>query len=82
MIPKHFIAALLLFFTGFNLIAQTTIDKVGEEWTLKVDNKAFDIKGATFGYDDDECNNAINTNRSYKRNNGNYRNLNTQFLID
>jgi len=50
---KYYISILLLFFSGFNVIAQTTVEKVGEEWTLKVDNKALDVKGATFGYDED-----------------------------
>ena len=38
---------------GFNLYAQTTIKKIGNDWTLLVDGKPFEIKGATFGFDKD-----------------------------
>ncbi len=35
------------------LNAQTTIEKTGDNWVLKVDGTAFAIKGVTFGYDQD-----------------------------
>jgi len=37
----------------FNLKAQTTIKKIDNNWSLLVDGKPFEVKGATFGYDND-----------------------------
>ncbi|NND10615.1 MAG: hypothetical protein HKN96_05360 [Flavobacteriaceae bacterium] len=34
-------------------LAQTTVEKIGGQWHLLIDGKPFDIKGATFGYNDD-----------------------------
>jgi hypothetical protein len=34
--------------------AQTTVEKQGEEWVLLVDGSPFEIKGVTFGYDQEE----------------------------
>jgi beta-galactosidase/beta-glucuronidase len=50
-LKSYAISFLVILFT-FISSAQTTVEKVGEEWVLKVDNQSFDIKGATFGYDD------------------------------
>ncbi|GAA4894028.1 hypothetical protein GCM10023311_18370 [Flaviramulus aquimarinus] len=36
---------------NFNVKAQTTIKKIDNVWTLMVDGKPFEVKGATFGYD-------------------------------
>lgn len=33
-------------------VAQTTVEKIGENWTLLVEGKPFSVKGATFGYDE------------------------------
>jgi len=44
---------LFLFFSFTFLSAQTTIQKNGNEWQLMVDGEHFDIKGVTFGYDND-----------------------------
>ena len=33
--------------------AQTTAEKVGENWQLLIDGEPYEIKGATFGYDED-----------------------------
>ena len=35
------------------LFAQTTISKKQDVWSLKVDGEPFEIKGVTFGYDDE-----------------------------
>ncbi|MFY0629848.1 MAG: hypothetical protein JXR05_05665 [Flavobacteriaceae bacterium] len=47
---------LLIFFVSyvfvFNSIAQTTVQKNEQGWDLFVDGKPFEVKGATFGYDD------------------------------
>ncbi|MEM6723782.1 MAG: glycoside hydrolase family 2 TIM barrel-domain containing protein [Bacteroidota bacterium] len=43
---------LLSFFSG-PLSAQTTIEKVDDQWQLLVDWTPYEIKGATFGYDHD-----------------------------
>lgn len=50
---KNYIIITLISFFSFNLFAQTTVEKVGEEWELYVDGTAFKVKGATFGYDED-----------------------------
>ena len=51
----YFILLILFWMLPFNSIvqAQTTIKKTNNGWTLLVDGKPFDIKGATFGYDKD-----------------------------
>lgn len=49
---NHYITFVFLFLVCFYASAQTFVEKVGEGWILKVDNQIFDIKGATFGYDD------------------------------
>lgn len=47
-----FVAVLLCL--GFdNVKSQTILEKVEDRWTLKVDGQPFDIKGATFGYNND-----------------------------
>ncbi|MEO1030845.1 MAG: glycoside hydrolase family 2 TIM barrel-domain containing protein [Bacteroidota bacterium] len=33
--------------------SQTTVEKIGDNWVLSVDGEPFDVKGATFGYDND-----------------------------
>jgi beta-galactosidase/beta-glucuronidase len=38
---------------SFHLSAQTTVEKQGNKWTLRVDGAPFDVKGVTFGYDED-----------------------------
>lgn len=45
-----FMAFLALCYFPSTINAQTSIEKVGEEWQLFVDKKPLDIKGATFGY--------------------------------
>lgn len=49
---------LLLLFTivTTTLLGQTTLHKEGKEWQLKVDGEPYEIKGATFGYDNDVVN--------------------------
>jgi len=42
---------LLISIISFNLNAQITIEKIDDDWTLIVDGNPFEIKGATFGYD-------------------------------
>ncbi|MEL7249197.1 MAG: glycoside hydrolase family 2 TIM barrel-domain containing protein [Bacteroidota bacterium] len=54
-------APTLLPFVFFYLIvldiaAQTTVEKAGEDWVLMVDGAPFDVKGVTFGYDNDAAN--------------------------
>ncbi|WP_422103796.1 glycoside hydrolase family 2 TIM barrel-domain containing protein [Winogradskyella sp.] len=36
--------------------SQTTVEKIEGHWTLNIDGEPFDIKGATFGYDNDVAN--------------------------
>ena len=53
-VPLHLILPFLsvsLFITSVN--AQTTIKKIDNAWTLMVDQKPFEVKGVTFGYDKD-----------------------------
>lgn len=38
---------------AINIQAQITVEKLNGQWTLIVDDKPFDVKGVTFGYDDD-----------------------------
>ena len=38
------------------LVSQVTLQKSDEIWQLQVDGEPFDIKGVTFGYDDDPAN--------------------------
>ncbi|MCB0458321.1 MAG: hypothetical protein KDC78_09720 [Aequorivita sp.] len=47
-----------LFSTLFPLIinAQTTVENNNGKWTFLIEGKAFDVKGATFGYDKDVTN--------------------------
>ncbi len=53
----NFIIALLItsFFCPI-LNAQTTVKKIDSTWTLFVDDKPFEVKGATFGYMEDVAN--------------------------
>ncbi|NNC51109.1 MAG: hypothetical protein HKO01_11290 [Flaviramulus sp.] len=44
---------LLISITIGNSYAQTTIDKINGNWELLVDGKPFEVKGVTFGYDND-----------------------------
>lgn len=37
----------------FSLEAQTTIQKINNEWVLMVEEKPFEVRGVTFGYDKD-----------------------------
>jgi hypothetical protein len=56
MITSRFITCLfvlLLLAADFNLSAQTTVVKQGDGWVLRVDGEPFDVKGVTFGYDED-----------------------------
>ncbi|WP_111683974.1 glycoside hydrolase family 2 TIM barrel-domain containing protein [Winogradskyella tangerina] len=43
---------LVIFFVSYLSFAQTTVEKIDDQWLLKVDGEPFDIKGATFGYDE------------------------------
>jgi hypothetical protein len=43
----------LICFLNYKLEAQTTIKKNGNNWELHINNKPFDIKGATFGFTED-----------------------------
>ncbi|WP_299521248.1 glycoside hydrolase family 2 TIM barrel-domain containing protein [Winogradskyella sp.] len=38
---------------SFFSFSQTSVEKIDNQWVLKVDGAPFDIKGATFGYDKD-----------------------------
>ena len=54
-------APTLLPFVFFYLIvldiaAQTKVEKAGEDWVLMVDGAPFDVKGVTYGYDNDAAN--------------------------
>lgn len=49
----HPLLFLLLLAVSFHLSAQTTVEKQGNKWTLRVDGTPFDVKGVTFGYDED-----------------------------
>ena len=44
---------LLLSIFSLNINGQTAVEKTDGNWTLLVDGKPFEIKGATFGYDKD-----------------------------
>ena len=50
---KLFFTLLFVCIFNFSLLAQTTIKKIENDWTLLVDEKPFEIKGATFGHDKD-----------------------------
>ena len=52
----HVMIVLIIGISFINLNAQTTIKKIDNTWTLLVDEKPFEIKGATFGYVDDVAN--------------------------
>jgi hypothetical protein len=41
------------FLLTFQLSAQVAVEKTADKWTLMVDGEAFEVKGATFGYDKD-----------------------------
>ena len=43
-------------FFSFLSYAQTTVEKIENQWVLKVDGEPFEIKGATWGYDKDVAN--------------------------
>ncbi len=47
------IIVLVICFFGCSIKAQTTINKNDYDWNLIVDGKPFEIKGVTFGYDND-----------------------------
>lgn len=47
---------ILSFFCCFINYAQTTVVKNDSVWTLQIDGKPFDIKGATFGHENDVAN--------------------------
>ncbi|MEN0004447.1 MAG: glycoside hydrolase family 2 TIM barrel-domain containing protein [Bacteroidota bacterium] len=53
---KHLLLSLSIILYSISLLAQTTIEKTDDAWTLLVDGEPFDIKGATFGYDKDTSN--------------------------
>ncbi len=44
---------ILFFFISFYSFSQTTVKKTADGWSLFINEKPFDVKGATFGYDDD-----------------------------
>ena len=44
---------LICFLVSLFSYGQTTVEKIDNQWVLKVDGKRFDIKGATWGYDKD-----------------------------
>ena len=50
---KLFFTLLFVCIFNFSLLAQTTIKKIENDWTLLVDEKPFEIKGVTFGHDKD-----------------------------
>ena len=43
-------------FFSFLSYAQTTVEKIEDQWVLKVDGEPFEIKGATWGFDKDVAN--------------------------
>lgn len=50
---QNLLSLLILVLFTLNVQAQVTIQKTDSTWTLLVDKKPFDIKGVTFGYDND-----------------------------
>ena len=44
---------IVILFCSLFSFSQTTVEKVDNKWTLKVNGEPFKIKGATFGYDKD-----------------------------
>ncbi len=49
----YFILPIIICLLSFNSTAQTTVQKIDNRWSLMVDDKPFEVKGATFGYDKD-----------------------------
>jgi hypothetical protein len=45
---------LLLLFLSSHLSAYTTVEKQGDAWVLSVNGEPFEVKGATFGYEQDK----------------------------
>ena len=53
-IKLFFISLISLYIS--NVYAQTTIDKINGEWKLLVDGKPYEVKGVTFGFENDPDN--------------------------
>lgn len=49
----YFILSFLIYAINHDTLAQTTIKKIDNEWALMVNEKTFEIKGVTFGHDQD-----------------------------
>ena len=49
----NYIFLLLVFFGAKAIYAQTKIEKIEDKWELLVDGKPYEIKGVTYGFDDD-----------------------------
>ena len=43
---------ILFLFVSIFSFSQTTVEKIDDQWVLKVNGESFDVKGATFGYDE------------------------------
>ncbi|MEO0580986.1 MAG: glycoside hydrolase family 2 TIM barrel-domain containing protein [Bacteroidota bacterium] len=52
-IPSPYLLLLFFSFLCLKLPAQTMVEKQGSKWTFMVEGKPFDVKGVTFGYDQD-----------------------------
>ena len=48
--------SILSFTTFLTVYGQTTVSITGGDWSVQINDKPFDIKGATFGYDSDTAN--------------------------
>jgi hypothetical protein len=55
--PKQAVILIVGAFFFFPAFGQITIQQDGKDWSLLIDEKPFDIKGATFGFDQDTANN-------------------------
>lgn len=54
---KYILLIVLIVFSYSQIInTQTTVKKSGNNWELLVNDKSFDVKGVTFGYDNDVIN--------------------------
>jgi len=50
---KTSLLVILTLIMSLDLFSQTTIEKIDKGWSLLVDGEPFDVKGVTFGYDND-----------------------------
>ena len=50
---KAILFLILTIVTSENIKAQTTVENINGKWTFIVDAKPFEVKGVTFGYDNE-----------------------------